>query len=70
VWQGSAGDRRPYADQTGFEEITPDKSASRHNSMIRYVPGNMHGSMRVYRSESRLLPTSHNAASGRPAKNV
>ena len=21
VWQGSAGDRRPYADQTGFEEI-------------------------------------------------
>ena len=21
MWQGSAGDRRPYADQTGFEEI-------------------------------------------------
>jgi hypothetical protein len=21
VWQGSAGDRRPYADQTGFEDI-------------------------------------------------
>jgi len=21
VWQGSAGDRGPYADQTGFEEV-------------------------------------------------
>src|SRR5664280_3739044 len=28
VWQGSAGDRRPYADQTGMWEITNDKSAS------------------------------------------
>src|SRR5664279_2682312 len=28
VWQGSAGDRRPYADQTGFGGITLDKSAS------------------------------------------
>jgi hypothetical protein len=23
VWQGSAGDRRPYADQTAFSEIDP-----------------------------------------------
>jgi hypothetical protein len=23
VWQGSAGDRRPYADQVGFEEVEP-----------------------------------------------
>ena len=22
VWQGSAGDRRPYADQTGFADIS------------------------------------------------
>jgi len=32
VWQGSAGDRRPYADQTAFEEVDPistHKSASR-----------------------------------------
>jgi hypothetical protein len=24
VWQGSAGDRGPYADQVGFEEVEPD----------------------------------------------
>jgi len=23
VWQGSAGDRRPYADLTGNPEVTP-----------------------------------------------
>lgn len=28
VWQGSAGDRGPYADQTGMWEITPERSAS------------------------------------------
>ena len=27
VWQGSAGDRRPYADQTGLEEM-PNRVAS------------------------------------------
>ena len=26
VWQGSAGDRRPYADQTAFGDLTPDWS--------------------------------------------
>jgi hypothetical protein len=25
VWQGSAGDRRPYADQTGFKEVIKAK---------------------------------------------
>jgi hypothetical protein len=30
VWQGSAGDRRPYADQTGFWDITRVKSRLGH----------------------------------------
>jgi hypothetical protein len=37
VWQGSAGDRRPYADQTGFSET--DRQTSDSGAMSRKIGG-------------------------------
>ena len=46
VWQGSAGDRRPYADQTAFREVAeaaqcPNRSGSRRGTahQKRIAPG-------------------------------
>ena len=40
VWQGSAGDRRPYADPTGKAEIIPGpKSAPEELVVILLLPG-------------------------------
>ena len=38
VWQGSAGDRRPYADQVGLWEASPD-FIERRLWMVSVLPG-------------------------------
>jgi hypothetical protein len=37
VWQGSAGDRRPYADLTGYSEVMPAEAPDTAYAKISFT---------------------------------